>query len=216
MVQTKPILYSFRRCPYAMRARMALMVSGQAVELREVVLRNKPQAMLDASPKATVPVLILADGDVIEESLDIMRWALPLNDPDGWLTPSHGTLKEMLALIEHFDGPFKDHLDQYKYETRYDDIDPAEHRLGALKELELLAARLQSHSFLFGDHLTLADAAIFPFVRQLANVNRDDFNGAAPEQVVAWLDRCLDLDLFASVMTKYSPWIPGEIGEIFP
>jgi len=212
----EPTLYSFRRCPYAMRARMALKVSEQAVELREVVLRNKPQEMLEASPKATVPVLVLQDGTILEESLDIMCWALPRNDPGGWLTPSEGTLDEMLELIEHFDGPFKSHLDQYKYETRYEDADPAMHRMGALEELKALEQRLAKQHWLFGDHLSLGDAAIFPFVRQFANVDRSDFDEAAPGTVIDWLDRCLTTDLFASVMTKYPAWVSGETGVRFP
>ena len=107
-----PVLYSFRRCPYAMRARMALLSAGIDVELREVVLRDKPQSMIDASPKATVPVLIQSDGTVIDESLEIMVWALVENDPNDWMTPESGTLDDMLALIAQNDGPFKHHLDR--------------------------------------------------------------------------------------------------------
>ena len=120
-----PVLYSFRRCPYAMRARLALAVSGQVCELREVVLRNKPQGLLQASPKGTVPVLVLPGGQVLEQSLDIMLWALAQNDPEGWLTPSDGTMADMLALIAECDGPFKQALDRCKYPSRYPEADPA-------------------------------------------------------------------------------------------
>src|SRR5690625_164480 len=115
-----PILYSFRRCPYAMRARLALAAAEQPCVLREVVLRNKPQALLDASPKGTVPVVVLPDATVIEESLDIMLWALNQHDPDGWLHPEQGNLEHMLELITHNDGPFKAHLDRYKYPNRFE------------------------------------------------------------------------------------------------
>ena len=113
-----PILYSFRRCPYAMRARLALAVSGHTVEHREVVLRDKPVELLAASPKGTVPVLVLPEGLVIEQSLDIMLWALNCHDPHHWLLPVQGSLQEMLELIAHCDGPFKQHLDGYKYLRR--------------------------------------------------------------------------------------------------
>lgn len=127
-----PVLYSFRRCPYAMRARLALAVSGQACELREVVLRNKPQGLLYASPKATVPVLVLPSGQVLEQSLEIMLWALAQHDPEGWLTPSHGNLQDMLALIAECDGPFKQALDRCKYPSRYPDADIGAERARAV------------------------------------------------------------------------------------
>ena len=120
-----PVLYSFRRCPYAMRARLALAVSGQVCELREVVLRNKPQGLLQASPKATVPVLVLPGGQVLDQSLAIMRWALERHDPGRWLHPSHGALADMLALIAECDGPFKHALDRCKYPSRYPEADTA-------------------------------------------------------------------------------------------
>ncbi len=126
------VLYSFRRCPYAMRARMALLVSGATYEHREVVLRDKPAAMLEASPKGTVPVFVTEDGVVLEESLDIMRWALGNSDPERWLDDANANL------IEANDGPFKHHLDRYKYATRYDDVDPEEHRAAALAHLRQL------------------------------------------------------------------------------
>ena len=134
-----PVLYSFRRCPYAMRARMALLVSETIVRLREVVLRDKPDEMIAASPKATVPVLVLPDGEVIDESLAIMRWALGHNDPQHWLQGSDAEA----ALIAEADGPFKHHLDRYKYPVRYDNVDPLEHRAGGQAFLEKLDSLIQ-------------------------------------------------------------------------
>ena len=163
-----PILYTFRRCPYAMRARMALYKSEQACAVREVLLRDKPAEMLAQSAKGTVPVLVLTDGTVFDESLDIMRWALNRCDPENWLSPAHGTPDEVLALISRNDGPFKDHLDRYKYSTRYQDTDPIVHREQGVQFLEILNGRLAASTFLFGDHISLADIAIFPFVRQFA------------------------------------------------
>ena len=127
-----PVLYSFRRCPYAMRARLALAVSDQVCELREVVLRNKPQGLLLASPKGTMPVLVLPSGQVLEQSLDIMLWVLAQRDPEGWLTPSHGSVQDMLALIAECDGSFKQALDRCKYPSRYPDADPARARTQAV------------------------------------------------------------------------------------
>ncbi len=155
-----------------MRARMALLASGTDVELREVVLRDKPQSMIDASPKATVPVLILPDGSVIDESLEIMVWALAENDPLEWLTPESGTLDDMLALISQNDGPFKHHLDRYKYFNRYEDASPAEHRLEPEQILNRRAGRLAVGTYLFGTRPALADFAIAPFIRQFANTDK--------------------------------------------
>lgn len=168
-----PVLYSFRRCPYAMRARLALAVSGQVCELREVVLRAKPQGLLQASPKATVPVLVLPDGTVLEQSLDIMRWALACNDPAGWLTPSLGDEAGMLALIAECDGPFKQALDRCKYPSRYPEADAALARARAVEWLQGLEARLAEQPFLFGTQVALADMAIAPFVRQFAGIDAD-------------------------------------------
>lgn len=169
-----PVLYSFRRCPYAMRARLALAVSGQMCELREVVLRNKPQGLLLASPKGTVPVLVLPSGQVLEQSLDIMQWALAQHDPQGWLTPSRGSLQDMLALIAECDGPFKQALDRCKYPSRYPDADQGAERARAVTWLGALDARLSpDQPCLFGTHAALADMAIAPFVRQFAGIDAD-------------------------------------------
>lgn len=211
-----PVLYSFRRCPYAMRARLALAVSGQVCELREVVLRAKPQGLLQASPKATVPVLVLPDGTVLEQSLDIMRWALAKNDPAGWLTPSHGTEAAMLALIAGCDGPFKQALDRCKYPSRYPEADAALARVQAVEWLQGLEARLAGEPFLFGDHAALADMAIAPFVRQFAGINADWWAAQPWPRLQAWLAQWQAGTLFERVMPKLGAWVDGTEGERFP
>lgn len=202
MSPDRPILYSFRRCPYAMRARLALHASGQAVEHREILLRDKPQAMLDASPKGTVPVLVLPDGRVLDESLDIMQWALGRHDPEDWLAEE----ASCLALIAACDGPFKHHLDRYKYASRYEGADATDHRARACDFLMQLDARLAGRANLQGDSMRLADAAIFPFVRQFAMTDRDWFDAQPFAGVRAWLDRHLASQRFAAIMTKHPLW----------
>ncbi len=200
---TTPILYSFRRCPYAMRARMALLVAGVTVELREVVLRDKPAAMLAASPKATVPVLVLADGSVIDESLAIMRWALALSDPQDWLAGDDA------PLIATFDGAFKHHLDRYKYPERHA-ADPHAHRAAGLALLETLEERLAAHANLSRDTPALTDFAIMPFVRQFAAVDRAWCDAQAVPRVRAWLARHIASPLFDRAMFRAAPWRPGD------
>lgn len=211
-----PVLYSFRRCPYAMRARLALAVSHQACELREVVLRAKPQGLLQASPKATVPVLVLADATVLEQSLDIMRWALGRNDPAGWLTPSHGDEAAMLALIAECDGLFKQALDRCKYPSRYPQADGALARAQAVEWLQGLEARLAGQPFLFGDHAALADMAIAPFVRQFAGIDADWWGAQPWPRLQAWLAQWQAGALFESVMHKLPAWVDGTEGVVFP
>ncbi|MGH6615718.1 glutathione S-transferase [Sphingomonas sp.] len=188
-----PTLYSFRRCPYAMRARMALLVSGVAFALHEVSLRDKPAAMLAASPKGTVPVLVLPDGRVIDESLDIMRHALAHNDPEHWLAGDDA------ALIAANDGPFKHHLDRYKYPDRHHS-DPIEHRAAGLALLADLDTRLAGAANLCGEHRTLTDIALMPFVRQFAAVDRDWFDAQPVPGVRRWLDAHIASSLFVSAM----------------
>ena len=211
-----PVLYSFRRCPYAMRARLALAVSHQVCELREVVLRAKPQGLLQVSPKATVPVLVLPDGTVLEQSLDIMRWALGRNDPAGWLTPSHGDEAGMLTLIAECDGPFKQALDRCKYPSRYPEADGAQARVQAVEWLQGLEARLAGQPFLFGDHAALADMAIAPFVRQFAGIDADWWAAQPWPQLQAWLAQWQAGALFESVMHKLPAWVDGTEGVVFP
>lgn len=200
-----PILWSFRRCPYAMRARLAIMLAGPQVELREIVLRDKPQAFLDTSSSGTVPALRLSD-QVLDESLDIMIWALEQSDPHGLLDmPQEGW-----DLIAANDGPFKAALDHTKYTTRYPELDHAAEREKAVTHLCGLDARLASQGWLMGDRATLADYAILPFVRQFAFIDKAWFDAQDWPQLHAWLDRFLDSDLFASIMSKYTPWAEGD------
>ncbi len=212
---TLPVLYSFRRCPYAMRARLALIASGERCELREVVLRDKPAEMLAASPKGTVPVLVMADGTVLEQSLDVMLWALRRNDPRRWLQPDAGTLDDMLALIAVCDNDFKPLLDRYKYPGRFTDTEDSARERGAqfLHELE---ARLSVSPHLAGAHATLADAALMPFVRQFAMVEPAWFDAQPWPCLHAWLSDWTASDLFTRAMPKYAPWKTGEAGIDFP
>ncbi|WP_341197210.1 glutathione S-transferase [Hyphomonas chukchiensis] len=202
-----PVLYSFRRCPYAMRARLALAISGMDIRIREVVLRDKPAAMLAASPKGTVPVLVLPDGTVIDESLDVMKWALARNDPENWLGPDSA---ETQALITQSDGPFKHALDRYKYPTRYDGVDPEAQRGDGLAILDEWNARIAaSGGQLLGPQRTLADMALFPFVRQFAATDREWFAAQPLPALQEWLASHLASPLFKSIMTKHAQWQPG-------
>lgn len=204
-----PILYSFRRCPYAMRARLALAVSGQRCELREVRLSAKPPAMLDASPKGTVPVLVLPDGAVIDESLDIMRWALLQHDPEAWLA------RDDPALIALNDDAFKQDLDRYKYPDRHG-ADPIAHRANGLGYLAGLDARLAGSSQLCGPSMGLADAAILPFVRQFASVDPGWFAMQPLPHLKRWLADHLASALFQAIMVQAPVWSPGEAPIPFP
>ncbi len=214
-----PVLYSFRRCPYAMRARLAVKVSGVAVVLREVVLRNKPAELITASPKATVPVLQLPDGTVLEQSLDIMRWALGRHDPQGWLRAEEHD--EARALIDLNDGPFKQALDRYKYAPRHPERPPQACRDEAVAlMLAPLDARLANHRFLLRDTPSLADMAIVPFVRQFASVDEAWFDGAALTHpplahLAVWMKRITTSPLFESVMPKYAAWQPDDAGVVW-
>jgi len=201
-----PILYSFRRCPYAMRARLALQMSGLAVEHREIALKDKPAEMLRASPKGTVPVLVLADGCVLEESLDIMRWALGRRDPDGWMVQDETGREDAQALITQNDGEFKFHLDRYKYPHRYGLPDGVAHRDMARGFLDLLQARLAMYSFLAGARFGLADAAIAPFVRQFAHIDAVWFAAQSWSHLAQWLQDFEASPAFAQVMEKHPVW----------
>lgn len=211
-----PILYSFRRCPYAMRARMAIAVSGQQCRLREVVLRDKPEGMLAASPKGTVPVLVLQDGTVVDESLDVMHWALGQNDPENWLAPFDEDEATARALIAENDGPFKANLDRYKYPNRYDNVDPSDHRRKGLAFLQTVDALLLNQPYLAGARFSFLDAAILPFVRQFANTDRDWFDQAGLNTVPRWLDAGLASHRFTRVMEKYPAWKQTGTEVAFP
>ncbi len=211
-----PVLYSFRRCPYAMRARLAIAASAQTCQLREIVLRNKPAAMLAASPKGTVPVMILPSGQVIEQSLDIMLWALRQHDPSGWLTPTASSLADMLALIESCEHDFKCHLDRYKYPQRYELGHGLLYRDKAAAWLLMLERRLADTPYLSGAHCALADMAIAPFVRQFAHTDFAWFEAQAWSHILRWLENWKHSALFAQVMHKYAPWEDGQAPVLFP
>lgn len=211
------ILYSFRRCPYAMRARLALAycVEPEQFELREVVLKDKPQAMLDISPKATVPVLQLTDDKVLEESLDIMQFALSkAPDLSPTLYPNH-LQHDINELIEFNDGPFKWALDRYKYADRYEESEAFYREQGEVF-LTRLNERLEHSPFLIGDEVTLADLAIFPFVRQFAHVNKAWFEASPYTHLQTWLGHWLESPLFIRVMKKYTQWAVENEPVYFP
>ncbi len=204
----RPILYTFRRCPYATRARLALAVSGVTVELREMLLRDKPPAFLAISQDKTIPLLV-GDNLHMEHSLDIMRWSLAQNDPEGWLE------RDDDALISTCQDDFKPSLDRYKYETRYPEANPTEHRAKAADFLEVLEGRLTSGA-LHGDRIGLTDMAIVTFVRQFCFVDEDWFRAQPWPNLIRWLDDFLASDLFASVMQKYPKWTAGDPVTLFP
>ena len=192
------LLYSFRRCPYAMRARLALGYSGVPVRIIEVSLKAKPAEMLALSPKGTVPVLSV-EGRVIEESLEIMQWALAQHDPDDWLLQGDPAV---LALIAENDQVFKHHLNRYKYAERYPEQPMEHYRAEGEVFLQKLEGLLAEREYLLAEHLSLADAALAPFVRQFAHVDREWFAGTAYDRLQAWLHRFLESPLFTAVMAK--------------
>ncbi|WP_409316847.1 glutathione S-transferase [Pseudomonas sp. KCJK9016] len=191
-------LYSFRRCPYAMRARMALRYSGVPVDIIEVSLKAKPAEMLAISPKGTVPVLD-AEGQVIDESLEIMRWALAQNDPENWLLGGDARIAE---LIEANDQEFKVHLNRYKYAERYPEQPMEVYRAEGARFLQQLDELLEGRDYLLTDHPCLADIALLPFVRQFAHVDREWFATTPFVRLQAWLRRFLESDLFTGIMKK--------------
>lgn len=204
-----PVLYSFRRCPYAMRARLALRASAIAYEHREVVLKNKPAHMLDLSPKGTVPVLWLRGepGEpVLDQSLDIMNWALRQYDPLGWLPASDDDMADTLALIAQNDGPFKQQLDRYKYPNRSGLDSGVVDRDRAAVWLLSLDARLAVQPFLAGRRFGLPDAAIAPFVRQFAHTDPGWFAGQAWPALAKWLGQFERSEMFEAIMHKHTPW----------
>ena len=205
-----PALYSFRRCPYAMRARLALYASGIAVEHREIELKNKPVCMLAASPKGTVPVLVLPDGQVIDESLDIMRWALKAQDPLHWWPQATVHLNASLVLIEENDGPFKHALGRYKYPRRFGLDDSAAWRDAGAEFLLQLETMLASASYLAGNSWGLCDAALAPFVRQFAHTDKAWFAAQPWTHLVRWLSKFEGSDGFAAIMHKHLIWVPAH------
>jgi glutathione S-transferase len=200
----KPILYSYRRCPYAMRARMALKYSGIELEHREIELRNKPQSMMDASPKGTVPVL-LVNQLVLDQSLDIMHWAIGQSDPDGWSNVNDEVAQ---TWIEKNDGRFKVLLDQYKYPNRYPELDQEAVLSEALQLMLLPMEKALQHSqYLLGEKMSWVDVAIFPFIRQFSMVNPSQFDQLPLPATKKWLKQHLESELFNSVMHKHPTWL---------
>lgn len=193
------LLYSFRRCPYAMRARLALRYAGVPVRIVEVSLKAKPAEMLALSPKGTVPVLSV-EGEVIDESLAIMQWALARHDPDDWLLQGDPAV---LALIAENDQGFKYHLDRYKYAERYPQFPMEHYRAEGETFLQKLEGLLADRAYLLADHSSLADMALAPFVRQFAHVDRDWFASAPYPGLQRWLDAFLQSPLFIGVMAKH-------------
>ncbi|MGG7675922.1 glutathione S-transferase [Pseudomonas sp. WC2] len=195
-------LYSFRRCPYAMRARMALRYSGVPVDIIEVSLKAKPADMLAISPKGTVPVLD-AEGRVIDESLEIMRWALAQNDPDDWLLKDDPAGEAMMdMLIQTNDQTFKTSLNHYKYAERYPEKPMDVYRMECSMIAQHLDLLLMENDYLVTDHPCLADIALLPFVRQFAHVDREWFAQTPYVRLQAWLQRFLESNLFTSIMKK--------------
>ena len=208
-----PILYSFRRCPYAMRARMAIHIRGQKCELREVLLRDKPPSMLEYSAKGTVPVLILQDGKVIDESLDVIDWALNLNDPDDWQRSKD--TKKTKELIKINDGEFKYHLDRYKYSKRYDNEDPEFHRKKCLKFIESINNELNNSKYIFDDNISYADIVLLPFIRQFRIADIEWFDSLPYDNLKKWLSSFLNSSLLNSIMKKYDLWKEGDKSIVF-
>ena len=207
-----PVLYSFRRCPYAIRARMALAAAATPVALREVLLKEKPAELIAASPKATVPVLVLQNGTVIEESLEIMRWALDQNDPLLW-APDEDAL---CYWVTRCDGEFKHWLDRYKYADRYPEKSSESYRNSAEQFIRSLESALEASSWMGGPRQTLVDIAVFPFVRQFAAVDPTWWQTSPYPMTRRWLDHWLDTPLFSAVMKKFPRWTPEMLDEQFP
>lgn len=214
MTVSQHCLYSFRRCPYAMRARLAILFAELSVELREVVLKNKPAQLLAISPKATVPVLQLVGGQVLEESREIMVWALTQHDPQGLLDTKY--LHQSNELIEQNDGDFKYWLDRYKYADRHLEMSQTEYRLRGEAFLQVLEVLLTDNAFLLGDKASIADISIMPFIRQFAHVDRKIFYSLYYPKVQHWLQYWLQQPYFLQAMSKAQPWQEGDDVVTFP
>lgn len=216
---TFPRLYSFRRCPYAMRARLGILFAGLQVELREIVLRNKPAQMLAISPKGTVPVLELtadtqSDRAVIDESRDIVEWALQQSDPLGLLVDVD--LKFANVLLDRNDNEFKYWLDRYKYADRHPELARAEYRQQGEEFLQVLENLLADSKYLLGSSISFADIGIMPFVRQFAHVDRETFYSRPHPRLQEWLTDWLDHPTFKQSMIKFQPWQEGDDPIVFP
>ena len=208
-MNSTPILYSFRRCPYAIRARLAIYSAGIELEIREVLLRDKAPKFLEVSKSKTVPCLQTND-DILDESLDIMVWALNLNDPNNWLRDTDKSFE----LIETCDGPFKNALDRTKYPNRYPDENAVENRMLASDYLDLIESQL--NPYLFGKNYNLADVAILPFIRQFAHIDFNWFLSQPWPKTVEWLETFKTSEMFNSVMKKYPKWEEDDLITLFP
>ena len=208
--ESPPIFYSFRRCPYAMRARLSLVISKTRVELREVYLKEKPKEFLVSSVSATVPCMVTQE-KIIDESLDIMLWVLKKNDPQNWLKmPKIG-----FDLIKENDGPFKHYLDKTKYHSRYPEINPEESRKKASVFLIKLE-NIMDNNYLFGNDPSLADMAILPFVRQFANTDFEWFEKQNWPNVKKWLNTFISSEIFNRIQIKYDKWSNLSKPQFFP
>ncbi len=208
-----PILYSYLDSPYCMRARMAIARSGVSCDMREINPKSMPQAMMDLSPKGSVPVVLLPEGKVLDESIDIMRWALGRNDPEGWLNHPED---EVHKLIQINDEQFVQAVLQYKYPERYEDISVEKARDTGFEFLKDLEVRIAAKGFVIGETASLADIAIFPFVRKFALVDWMWFDDCGLIRLKIWLNYFMDSELFSVVMENYSPWQPGDPVDVFP
>ena len=205
-----PILYSFRRCPYAMRARLAIKASGLIVEIREVELKKKPKEFLNISPKATVPIVYISSKQIIEESLDIMEWALKINDPLNLLKNEKLNRIEIHSILNKLENEFKQNLDRYKYSSRFDLPNPRLYRDKNLQTLNEFNNLLQNNKGICSSNLSLLDYAVFPFIRQFRNVNSVWFDSLELKFLQTWLYELIDSDEFSSIMKKYEIWKPNQ------
>ena len=215
MMQTYPVLYSFRRCPYAMRARMAIYQANIKCELREVVLKDKPESMLLLSKKGTVPVLLTPDKKVIDQSCEVMHWALNKNDPDHWLDED---ASQSQFMIDYNDNEFKHYLDRYKYHVGYPEQSQEYYRENAESFFKLIEKQLSENKgvALLGNRISFADIAIFPFIRQFAMVDLNWFKSSPYEFLKKWFSEIEQSDLFQNCMKKYEQWQPEQKPIYFP
>tara|TARA_B100000959_G_C14898043_1_gene589614 strand:- start:147 stop:749 length:603 start_codon:yes stop_codon:yes gene_type:complete len=193
-----------------MRARMALAYSGQDFEIREILLKDKPPHMLSLSSKGTVPVLVLVDGTILDESIDVMNWALEQHDPDGWRLLNEAQRASAAALIRANDGDFKFCLDRYKYSSRFPEKTMEQWRDDGFEFLKHLQQALSAHRYLLGEKLSFVDIALFPFVRQFAHVDLEWFKDTGLDKLIAWYEEHMSSELFVSVMKKYPLWQEGD------
>ncbi len=209
-----PVLYSFRRCPYCMRAHMALKYAGIKVELREVDLTAMPEDLLEISAasadEVTVPVLLLENNSVMHESWDIVKWALQINDPDNYSGSNNEFLLDAEILVETNDFSFKTDLDHYKYADRFPEHSMQYYRELCEEFIEELEEKLLVHEFLLAQKMSLADIAVFPFVRQFSLIDKNWFDQAPYPEIQRWLTTIIDSTLFENVFQKHKNWQPGD------